>query len=90
MYKNQPRLIVIGKTNPYKLASTEKYFIVLGLNYNDRFYNYYPEDFTITHHITVVVICTYMMDELNLSEVITLSAKPILSVANITIMEVTK
>ena len=66
MYQNQPILMVIGKLNYKILAATSTYFVVLGINYHDRFYDYYPEAATITHHITVVVICPYGMDDLHL------------------------
>ena len=66
MYQNQPRLMVTGKLNYKLLAATAKYFVAFGINYHDRFYNYYPEAPTITHHITVVVICLYGMDDLRL------------------------
>ena len=38
-----------------------------GVNYHDRLHNYCPGDVIITYHITVVVICPYVMDDLHLS-----------------------
>ena len=66
MYQNHTILMVTGKLNYKLLAATAKYFVAFGINYHGRFYNYYPEAITITHHITIVVICLYGMYDLHL------------------------